>query len=130
MKKILLITTMLFSNLAFAQIDIGTPGANPINKADEMKLKAASKNASYNGAIVGFAQICGFSPTEYGQVEALLFKNLNTVGLTSSEMDEMKETYKKSVEYAKQQGKKISQNECVLFGNEFRKIISTINGKK
>jgi hypothetical protein len=128
MKKILFIIMIALSNVSFAQIDIGTPGASPENKADERKIKIASKNAEYNGAIVGFAQICGFSPADYGKIEALLFKNLNTVGLNNQQIDEMRGIYNKSISNIKSKGANTSKNECMLFGEEFKKIISTING--
>jgi hypothetical protein len=128
MRKILFILMLTLSNASFAQIDIGVPGSSPENKADEMKLKIASKNAEYNGAIVGFAQVCGFAASDYGKVEGLLFKNLNTVGLSNTQIDEMRGVYNKSIVNIKSKGNNISKNECSLFGEQFGKIISTING--
>lgn len=128
MRKFLFILMLTLSNMAFAQIDIGTPGNSPENKADEMKIKVASKNAEYNGAIVGFAQICGFPASDYGKVESLLFKNLNTVGLSNSQIDDMRTIYNRSITNIKSKGNNTSKNECLLFGEQFRKIISTIDG--
>lgn len=128
MKKILFILTLTFCNISFAQIDIGIPGVSSENKVDERKIKVASKNAEYNGAIVGFAQVCGYSPNDYAKIENLLFKNLNTVGLTHNQIDEMRVIYNKSILNTKEKGKTISKNECILFGEQFKKIISTING--
>ena len=128
MKKFLFILMLTLCNVSFAQIDIGTPGSSPDNKADEMKLKIASKNAEYNGAIVGFAQVCGFPASDYGKVEGLLFKNLTTVGLSNTQIDEMRAIYNRSISNIKSKGSNISKNECSLFGEQFRKIISTIEG--
>lgn len=127
MKKILFILMLTLCNTTFAQIDIGIPGSSPNNKADEMKIKVASKNAEYNGAIVGFAQICGFPASDYAKVENLLFKNLNTVGLNNTQIDDMRSIYNKSIINVKSKGSNTSKNECLLFGEQFRKIITTID---
>lgn len=128
MRKILFILMLTLSNTSFAQIDIGIPGNSPSNKADEMKIKVASKNAEYNGAIVGFAQVCGFPTGDYAKVENLLFKNLTTVGLNNTQIDDMRSIYNKSIMNIKSKGSNVSKNECLLFGEQFRKIISTIDG--
>lgn len=128
MKKIIITLALVVCSSVQAQINIGTPGADPVNKADEMKIKVASKNAEYNGAIVGFAQACNLNAADYNKVEALLFKNLNTVGLNHSEIDKMREIFDSTVASAKEKGKRHSPTECALFNEEFKKIIAAMNG--
>jgi hypothetical protein len=127
MKKLFIIL-LLTCGSAFAQIDIGKPGVDPINKADEAKLRIAGRNVEYNASIVAFAQLCGANPDDYKKIEALLFKNLNTVGLNHSQIDDMRVKFNNAIASTKEKNKNISKNECSLFNNEYIKIISAING--
>lgn len=127
MKKITLILLISFSSSVFAQIDIGIPGADT-NKENDIKLQIAKKNAEYNGYIVGYAKACNFSPADYQRIESLLFKNLNTVELTNTEVEDAKQVYQQSVYAAQKKGQTHSKIECSLFGEEFKKIVEAING--
>ena len=128
MKMILTILALIVSGNVFAQIDIGTPGAAPANKADDAKLRIAKRNVEYNASIVAFSQLCGFNQSDTLKIEALLFKNLNTVELNKTQIDEMRSVFNNHTLVIKEKNKNISKNECSLFGEEFNKIISAING--
>jgi len=126
MKKSIFFLFMILTTVAFAQIDISTPKTNTSHE-NEFKIKIAKKNAEYNGAIVGYAQACNFLSSDYEKVEKFLFKNLSTIGLTPNEFEQIKAIYQKSVNTAKENGKRHSKNECAIFGAEFKKIVNAIN---
>ncbi|NCQ50348.1 hypothetical protein GW796_00320 [archaeon] len=126
MKKIIILLSIYLSSIAFAQIDIGLPGKS-VSENNPIKMEVARKNTEYSGAIVGFAKSCNLPESEYNKIGVLLFKNLNTVGLTEIESIQMKSVFENSIKSAQERGSKNTKTECNLFTIEFNKIISAIS---
>ncbi len=94
------------------------------------KLNQAQKVAQYNGALTGYASICGAVDGDIKKIENVVFTNFKVIGLNEVDISNLDLTYKQFQTNTINKKSTVSPIECKLFMEEFNKIINAINNPK
>lgn len=121
--KIFLSFLALLANVSFAQ----GWGTVEDSRTYIQKLEAAQKVAEYNGALAGYANICGGQHSDVLKIIKIVFENFKTIGLKDLDIANLNSTYQQAAQNTINKKSSVSQIECKLFMEEFNKIIYEIN---
>ncbi len=130
MKKILSVALISLSfGTAFAdEFRWNSPqGGSENSNIHIYKLDQAQKVAEYNGALTGYAKICGALEMDIKKIEGVVFGNFKVIGLNDIEISNLDATYKQSQSNTMAKNTTVTPVECKLFMAEFNKIINAIN---
>lgn len=128
--KNIILSTILLSNLAYAQIIL--PENKSIIKKQEIKKEFLEimGYARYNSTIIGYAISCGLPKEDNKIIYNNYFKSVENYSLTEEEKSQIGINFDETLKLAKEKGPTNSSLTCETFKVQFDKIVSHIKNNK
>lgn len=125
MRKFFLVFLLTLTQLSHAGLIVGNNVNADVNNPD---YQITDKMMQYNGAIIGYAQACNLSKSDYMMLDTKFLKVIGekNVFYNSAQMKNLRTSYDNAKDMASKQKNSISKAECSIFESEFKKIIENV----